>query len=186
LDVVPKPSFLTEYSSRIEPACYPKLMRKWFDAVSRHGLKWGTSFELDFHTIPFQGDDPLVEKHFVSKRSRRQKGMLAFLAQDADTRVCCYADGEFREDQQSDEILRFVEFWKRRTRRLPGELIFDSKLPTYAILNKLNRMGIQFITLRRRSKKLLDQVARHPTSAWRRIELKSMSRAYKTPPFWLR
>ena len=82
--------------------------------------------------------------------------MLAFLAQDADTRVFCYANGELRKDQQNDEILRFVEFWKQRTGRLPEELIFDSKLTTYANLNKLNRMGIQFITLRRRSQKLLD------------------------------
>jgi hypothetical protein len=63
-------------------------MRDWFDTVSRLGLKWGTSFDLDFHTIPFHGNDALVEKHYVSKRSRRQKGMLAFLAQDANTRVC--------------------------------------------------------------------------------------------------
>jgi len=85
LNVVPKRSFLTEYSCRVEPACYPKLMRDWFDVVSRLGVKWGTSFDLDFHTIPFHGDDALVEQHYVSKRSRRQKGMLAFLAQDADT-----------------------------------------------------------------------------------------------------
>ena len=181
LNVVPKRSFLTEYSCRIAPACYPKLMRDWFDAVSRLGLKWGTSFDLDFHTIPFHGDDALVEKHYVSKRSRRQKGMLAFLAQDADTRVFCYANGELRKDQQNDEILRFVEFWKQRTGRLPEELIFDSKLTTYANLDKLNRQGIEFITLRRRSKKLLDEVARTPTSAWRRIELESVSRAYRTP-----
>ena len=181
LNVVPKRSFLTEYSCRIAPACYPRLMRDWFDAVSRLGLQWGTSFDLDFHTIPFHGEDALVEKHYVSKRSRRQKGMLAFLAQDAETRVFCYANGELRKDQQNDEILRFVEFWKQRTGRLPEELIFDSKLTTYANLNKLNRMGIQFITLRRRSKKLLDEIARTPTSAWRRIELESVSRAYRTP-----
>jgi len=181
LNVVPKRSSLTEYSGRIEPDCYPKLMRDWFDVVSRLGLKWGTSFDLDFHTIPFHGDDAMVEKHYVSKRSRRQKGMLAFLAQDAGTRVFCYANGELRKDQQNDEILRFVGFWKRRTGRLPEELIFDSKLTTYANLNKLNQMGIQFITLRRRTKKLLDEVARTPTSAWRRIELANVSRAYKTP-----
>lgn len=181
LNVVPKRSFLTEYSCRIEPACYPMLMRDWFDTVSRLGLKWGTSFDLDFHTIPFHGGDALVEKHDVSKRSRRQKGMPAFLAQDADTRVFCYANGELRKDEQNDEILRFVEFWKQRTGRLPEELIFDSKLTTYANLNKLNRMGIQFVTLRRRSQKLLEEVARTPASAWRRIELESPSRAYKTP-----
>ena len=159
---IPKRSFLTEYSCRIEPACYPILMRDWFDTVSRLGLQWGTSFDLDFHTIPFHGEDALVEKHYVSKRSRRQKGMLAFLAQDAETRVFCYANGELRKDEQNDEILRFVEFWKQRTGRLPEELIFDSKLTTYANLNKLNRMGIQFITLRRRSKKLLDEIAADP------------------------
>jgi transposase len=181
LNVVPKRSFLTEYSCRVDTACYPKLMRDWFDTVSRLGLKWGTSFDLDFHTIPFHGDDALVEKHYVSKRSRRQKGMLAFLAQDADTRVFCYANGELRKDEQNDEVLRFVEFWKQRTGRLPEELIFDSKLTTYANLGKLNRMGIQFITLQRRSKKLLDAIAQTPASAWRRIELESVSRAYKTP-----
>jgi hypothetical protein len=181
LNVIPKRSFLTEYSCRIAPACYPKLMRDWFDAVSRLGLKWGTSFDLDFHTIPFHGEDALVEKHYVSKRSRRQKGMLAFLAQDADTRVFCYANGELRKDQQNDEVLRFIDFWKQRTGRLPEELIFDSKLTTYANLNKLNQQGIEFITLRRRSKKLLNEVAETPTSAWRRIELESVSRAYRTP-----
>jgi hypothetical protein len=181
LNVVPKRSFLTESSCRVEPACYPKLMRDWFDVVSRLGVKWGTSFDLDFHTIPFHGDDALVEKHYVSKRSRRQKGMLAFLAQDADTRVFCYANGEVRKDRQNDEVLRFVEFWKQRTGRWPEELIFDSKLTTYANLNKLNRMGIQFITLRRRSQKLLDEIARTPMSAWRRIELESVARAYRTP-----
>ena len=181
LNVVPKRSFLTEYSCRIAPACYPKLMRDWFDAVSRLGLRWGTSFDLDFHTIPFHGEGALIEKHYVSKRSRRQKGMLAFLAQDAETRVFCYANGELRKDQQNDEVLRFIDFWKQRTGRLPEELIFDSKLTTYANLNKLNQQGIEFITLRRRSKKLLDEVASTPVSAWRRIELESVSRAYRTP-----
>jgi hypothetical protein len=181
LNAIPKRSFLTEYSCRIDPDCYPKLMRRWFDAMGKLGLARGKSFDLDFHTIPFHGEDALAEKHYVSKRSRRQKGILAFLAQDGDTRVFCYANGELRKDQQNDEILAFVKFWKQRTGRLPEELIFDSKLTTYANFNELNRQGIHFITLRRRSRKLLQQAASQPPSAWRRIELESVSRAYKTP-----
>ena len=181
LNVIPKRSFLTEYSCRIAPSCYPKLMRAWFDAMGQLGLERGRSFDLDFHTIPFHGEDALIEKHYVSKRSRRQKGMLAFLAQDAQTRVFCYANAELRKDQQNDEILRFVKFWKQRTGRLPEELIFDSRLTTYANLSKLNRMDVLFITLRRRTKKLLQEIAGTPTSAWRRIELDSVSRTYKTP-----
>jgi len=105
----------------------------------------------------------------------------AFLAQDAETHVFCYANAELRKDQRDDEILRFVDFWKRRTGHLPEELIFDSKLTTYAKLGELNRMGIQFITLRRRSKKLLAEITRTPMSAWRRVELENVSRAYRTP-----
>ena len=181
LNVIPKRSFLTESSCRIAPSSYPKLMRGWFDAMGRIGLGRGHSFDLDFHTIPFHGEDALVEKHYVSKRSRSQKGILAFLAQDADTRVFCYATGELRKDQQNDEILRFVAFWKQRTGRLPEELIFDSKLTTHANLSKLNQMGVQFITLRRRSPKLIKEINQTPTSAWRRIELDNIARAYRTP-----
>lgn len=181
LNRIPKRAFLTEYSCRIDPACYPKLLTLWFDAMGALGLGRGHSFDLDFHTIPFHGEDALVEKHSVSKRSRRQKGILAFLAQDADARVFCYANAEVRKSDQPDEILRFVDFWKARTGTLPKELIFDSKLTTYANLNRLNQMGIAFITLRRRSRQLLADIQDTPVSAWRRIELEAVSRAYRTP-----
>jgi hypothetical protein len=181
LNRTPKRSFLTEYSCRIDPSRYPKLMRLWFDAAGKVGLKRGQSFDLDFHTIPFHGEDALVEKHYISKRSRRQKGMLAFLAQDADRRVFCYANAQLRKNEQADEILQFVSFWKERTGSLPEELIFDSKLTTYANLNVLNELGVRFITLRRRSRKLLKEIQNEPVSAWRRIELENILRAYRTP-----
>ena len=181
LNVIPKRSFLTEYSCRIDPACYPKLMRVWFDAVTEIGLGWGVSFNLDFHTIPFHGEDALVEKHYVSKRSRRQKGILAFVVEDAEKRVFCYGNADLRKEEQADEILRFVEFWKSRTGKLPEELVFDSKLTTYANLHRLNKMDIRFITLRRRSKKMLEHIYQTPVSAWRRVELKGVTRAYRTP-----
>jgi len=181
LNAPPKRSFLTEYSCRIDPCCYPKLMRLWFDAASQLGLGRGESFDLDFHTIPFHGNDALVEKHYVSRRSRRQKGVLAFLAQDDGQRTFCYANAELRKDEQNDEILRFVEFWQDRTGRLPEELVFDSKLTTYANLNRLNELGISFITLRRRTRKILQRLQELPRSAWRQVELENVTRAYRTP-----
>lgn len=181
LNVIPKRSFLTEYSCRIDPACYPKMLRRWFDAMTDLHLPRGSSFDLDFHTIPFHGADALVEKHYVSKRSRRQKGVLAFLVHDAQAHVFCYADADLRKEEQSGAILDFVRFWKQRTGHYPEELIFDSRLTTYAHLNDLNRLGIHFITLRRRSPRLLRETAAAPASAWRRIQLKGVARLYKTP-----
>jgi transposase len=181
LNMGPKRAFLTEYSSRINPRCYPTLMRLWFDALAPLGLEQGFSFDLDFHTIPFHGEDALVQKHYVSKRSRRQKGILAFVVNDASTHVFCYGNTDLRKEEQNDEILNFVRFWKQRTGHVPQELIFDSKLTTYSNLDTLNHWGVEFITLRRRSRKMLQHIHKEPLSAWRRIELEGVSRIYKTP-----
>lgn len=181
LNAIPKRSYLTEYSCRIDPERHPRLMREWFEVIQPLGLSRGESFDLDFHTIPFHGEDALVQKHYVSKRSRRQKGLLAFVAQDASTRVFCYANAEIRKEAQAEEILRFVDFWKARTGNVPRELIFDSKLTTYPHLNKLTEMGIRFITLRRRSRKMVQAAAATPLSSWRRIELDGIARIYRTP-----
>jgi hypothetical protein len=181
LNVIPKRSFLSEYSCRIAPSCYPKWMRAWFDGFSNRHLTWGHSFDLDFHTIPFHGEDALVEKHYVSKRSRRQKGILAFLARDAGRQVFCYTNANLRKEQQSDEILQFARYWKERTGQLPQEFIFDSRLTTYANLSRLNQQDIRFITLRTRTEKVLREIAVAPPSAWRRIQLPGVSRKYRTP-----
>jgi hypothetical protein len=181
LNVIPKRSFLTEYSCRIHPDCYPKAMRKWHDAVRSLGLEYGSSFDLDFHTIPFHGEDALVGKHYVSKRSRRQKGVLAFLVQDAGNRVFCYVNADVRKEHTADEVLLFVDYWKERTGHIPGELIFDSQLTTHGNLDRLNKMGVQFITLQRRSEKMLAEIYNRPRSAWRRIELQGVGRIYRTP-----
>ena len=181
LNCLPKRSFLTEYSCRIDPAAHPRLRRLWFQAAAGLGLPQGDSFDLDFHTIPFHGEQALLQKHYVSKRSRRQKGVLAFLASDAEARVFRYANSQVRKEDQSDEILRFAQEWKQRTGKLPQELIFDSKLTTYANLNRLNEMGIGFITLRRRSRRMLEQARLQPLSAWRRIRLDRVTRAFRSP-----
>jgi hypothetical protein len=156
-------------------------MRQWFDTLQKLGLPRGESFDLDFHTIPFHGEDALLQKHYVSKRSRRQKGLLAFVAQDADTHVFCYGNAQVRKENQNDEVLRFVTFWKERTGQLPRELIFDSKLTTYGNLAKLTAQGINFITLRRRSQAMRQEVWAQPGSTWRQIHLEGVSRIYRDP-----
>ena len=181
LNCIPKRSFLTEYSCRVDPRSAASLMPLWFDRISALGLEHGSSFNLDFHTIPFHGEDALIEKHYLSKRSRRQKGILAFLAQDGDKRFFCYANATIRKGEENDEIFRFVDYWKQRTGNLPPELIFDSKLTTHENLDRLNKMDIAFITLRRRGGKILESIYDEPLSAWRKISLDGVSRIYKTP-----
>ena len=158
-----------------------RLMETWFEQIAQAGLHRGDSLDLDFHTVPANTQKEPLEKHYVSSRSRSQKGILVFLARDATERVLCYANAGLAKAEQPDEILRFVEFWKRQTGQLPAELVFDSHLTTYAHLAKLNQQDIRFITLRRRSKKMLGQIWSRPASAWQRITLPSLTRTFRTP-----
>jgi len=182
LNAIPKKSYLAEYSSRIDHAGTTKVLVAWHEQAS--GLFTGESFNLDFHFVPFYGESPLVERHFVSMRSRRQSSILVFMAQDAEDRAFCYANADLRKEEESEEIFRFIAFWKQTHGALPRELVFDSKLTTQAKLAELDSMPISFITLRRRSPKILKEIVCLPRSAWRTIELDIPTRKFRTPRFY--
>jgi hypothetical protein len=181
LNVVPKRSYLAGYSSRVDHRTNLELMGAWFEETQGAGLKRGSSIDLDFHTVPANTEEEPLEKHYVSSRSRSQKGILVFLARDATERVLCYANAGVTNAEHAGEILRFVHFWHQHTGSLPAELVFDSQLTTYAHMNELNRKGILFLTLRRRSRKMLGEIFTRPASAWRRITLNSLTRTFRTP-----
>ncbi len=185
LNAFPKKSYLSEYSSRIAPSQITKLLAAWHDRVHGQGdrdtLFASQSFNLDFHSVPFYGEDPIIQRHYVSARSRRQPSILVFLAQDPEAGAFCYSNANLRKGEEAEEIFRFVSFWKRTHGTDPQELVFDSRLTTYANLARLDRMNISFITLRRRSPKLLKEIANLPASAWRVVELDVPTRKYRTP-----
>ena len=181
LNAIPKKSYFSEYSSRIDPAKTTRLLATWHQQLDSSRLFPGESFNLDFHSVPYYGQDPVVERHYVSARSRRQPSVLVFLAQDADGRAFCYSNANIRKGEEADEIFRFIAFWKRVRGDYPRHLVFDSRLTTHAKLARLDRMDIAFITLRKRSPGLLKQIVLLPRSAWTVIELDVPTRKYRFP-----
>ena len=162
LNRIPKKSYLSEYSSRTTPKHTSALLGAWHTSVlGEPALFPAQSFDLDFHCVPYHGAHPSIERHYVSKRSRRQSSVLVFLAQDADANL--------RKGEEPQALLRFLTFWLRIHGALPTHLVFDSRLTTYAGLARLDEMGVTFITLRRRSPKILAEIRDLPASAWRRI-----------------
>ena len=187
LNRIPKKSYLCEYASRITPAKTTALLAAWHARLTGEGeepLFPAQSFDLDFHSVPYHGEHPVVERHYVSKRSRRQPSVLVFLAQDADARAFCYADADLRKGEEPEAVFRFLEFWRKTHGQLPAHLVFDSRLTTYDGLARLDELGVLFTTLRRRSPKLLEEIRALPASAWRRVTLEVPGRKYRTPRVW--
>src|SRR5207302_171571 len=133
LNVVPKRSYLAAYSSSVDDRAIDRFMAAWFTEVPRAGLVHGTSLDLDFHTVPANSVEEPLEKHYVSRRSRSQKGILTFLARDASQRVLRYAHAGIPRAEQPAEILRFVDFLGVRKSRVRAGRVMrcqaDSGLP---------------------------------------------------------
>jgi hypothetical protein len=182
LNAIPKATFMSQYSSRLGRKALLRLLGAWVEKLREERLIDAASFDLDFHSISYFGDDPTVEKHYVPRRSQRRKAVLVFLARDAGGDVFCYSNAGLRKGEEADEVLRFVKFWEASYGERPRHLVFDSKLTTYVNLSKLhNQLQITFITLRRRTAKLLAEVANLPRSAWKTVHLDVPHRKFKTP-----
>jgi hypothetical protein len=76
LNAFPKKSYLSEYSSHITHAQNTALLGAYEHQIAGDELLPGRSFNLDFHSVPYYGEDPVIERHFVSMRSRRQSSIL--------------------------------------------------------------------------------------------------------------
>ena len=171
LSVLPKRTHLTGYSYRTTRAHNEALLGALLQRQRAVGLVAGDSFNLDFHAIMSFGEDEILDEHYVPRRSQRTRSVLTFFAQDGEHSTLCYANADIAKAEQSHEIARFCEFWHERTGQRPGLLVFDSQLTTHAELAALDGQGIGFITLRRRGKALMDQVAALPDDTWQPVRL---------------
>ena len=167
LNILPKKSFATDYSYRTQRGQQVKLLQGWVAGLSSLLFPKADSFSLDFHTIPYRGEEAELENHFVPLRGKACPSVLTFLAQERNSQVLCYANANLTRDTQAGELRTFVQFWSDVAGRNPQWLYFDSKLVPYSELSWLTEQKIWFATIRRRGCAVLRRLASLPDSQWR-------------------
>ena len=181
LNAVPKRSVLAEYADRLGTRNLQRLTPLWLAAVHEQGLPRGDDFDLDFHAIPSHGTGSVPGKRHVSKRSRRQRDVLAFLAHGVAANAFTYVNATVPKQEQAAEILAFAAACQQRDGAYPRLLVFDSTLTTYANLATLHALGIGFLTLRRRTKRVVAAVRAAPNHDWQSVCLTSAGREFRRP-----
>lgn len=167
LNILPKKSFATDYSYRHERTQQERLLSGWVTALAPLLFPNAQAFSLDFHAIPYRGDPDALDNHYVPRRGIAAPSVLAFFAQEQESRVLCYANANLTRADQPGQLMRFVDFWHGITGQYPQWLYFDSKLVPYSELSRANQHGIWFITIRRRGAAILRRLAARPASDWR-------------------
>jgi len=181
LAALPKTTHLGSYSYRVRRQSNHHLLTGLVGALRPLGLATGAAgFNLDFHAIRHHGDDTVLDKHYVPRRSQRTRAVLTFFAQDHTSAEMVYANADITTTEQAREIIAFADYWQQATRTDPGLLVFDSQLTTYAVLEELNGRGIRWLTLRQRGNKELARLAALPASAWKPARIDRAGR-YRHP-----
>jgi transposase len=166
LTSLPKATALTTYSYRLDHTRQAKFLTALDKATLDAGLATGEAINLDFHAVMHWGADPVLEKHYVPRRSQRTRSVLTFFAEDAATHTLLYANADVSKATQNNEVLAFADHWHTVSGADPKLLIFDSKVTTQAHLAQLDARGIGFITLRARTGKLTEYLHSVPAKDW--------------------
>lgn len=167
LNILPKKSFATDYSYRTTRNQQQELLKGWVKKLSPLLFPEANSFSLDFHAIGHRGEETDLENHYQPMRGQAGPSVLTFFAMEQKSRVFCYCNANLTRSQQSGEILRFIEFWRKLMGRNPQWLYFDSKLTTYAELSKITqKKNVFFVTIRRRGSSILRRLELLPADRW--------------------
>ena len=181
LTALPKTTHLGTYSWRVRREANQKLLTGLVTALRPLGLATGEAgFNCDFHAIRHHGEQAVLEKHYVPRRSQRTRAVLTFFAQDHATADMVYANADITKAEQAGEIIAFADYWQQATGSDPGLLVFDSQLTTYKILDELSGRGIRWLTLRQRGKTELARLDALPASAWKAVTVARSGR-YRRP-----
>jgi len=167
LNILPKKSFATDYSYRTIRDNQVQLLERWVKKLSPLLFPDADSFSLDFHAIGHRGEETDLENHFQPMRGKAGPSMLTFFAIEQKSKVFCYSNANLTRAQQSSQILRFIDFWRKLMGKNPQWLYFDSKLTTYEELSQITqKKDVSFVTIRRRGSNILKRLQDMPKSAW--------------------
>jgi hypothetical protein len=169
LNVLPKTGWYTSYSHRITRSTNREFLKGLHSIMLREGLLSDTA-NIDFTTIPYWGDDSHLENNWSGTRNKALASISAVLAQDPDSGIITYGDTNIRHEQQSDVAVEFLDFYNSNGKNNIKYLVFDSKFTTYANLAKLGE-DIKFLTIRRRGKKIVEELDKKPPSSWKKVRV---------------
>lgn len=181
LNVLPKPAYMCSYSCRTDASAVMKFQQRMIKHFNRlyPDLYKGKTINLDFHSIPHFGDESGMEKVWCGTRGKSLKGAHTFFAQDGESDALIYTRADIKRAESSEEIIRFAEYWGEIKGIVDETLVFDSKLTRYDVLYELDKEDIRFITLRIRSKSLIEETLKIPEKEWQRVYLPIPKRKYK-------
>lgn len=172
LNVLPKAAWYTSYSHRITREMNLSFLRNLHVLWKQRGLLSDTA-NLDFVAVPYWGDDSHLENNWSGTRHKALASILAAIVNDPDTGIISYGDTNIRHDNEANVIIEFLDFYKSAGNNELKYLVFDSRFTVYENLAKLDDNGVKFITIRKRGKKIVQDVESLSKTNWKSVRVQT-------------
>ncbi len=180
LNILPKSTFMSTYSCRTSETMLlefqEKLIKQFINSYPQ--LYDGQFINLDFHSIPHFGEESEMEKVWCGSRSKAMKGANTIFAQDSRNNTIIYTRADILRKEEAQEIKRFIAFWKQVKGNVDETVVFDCNFTKYKLLDEMAEEGIKFITLRKRSRKLISDTLNIPKELWTKVNIPIPKRKY--------
>jgi len=180
LNVLPKNTYMSTYSCLTSTETILDFQKQIVKSLQqKYPLLYnGDYINLDFHSIPHYGDQSEMERVWAGAKHKTMKGADTVIAQDAQSNMILYTRADILRKEESEEVLKFVDYWKQVNGTVEQTLVFDCKFTKYEVLDKLENDNVKFITLRKRYKKLTDKILNVPDEQWTKVNLLIPKRKY--------
>lgn len=172
LNVLPKTAWYTSYSSRVTRDMNLSFLKAMNKLWVKNNLLSDT-INMDFVTVPYWGEENHLEKNWSGTRHHALSSVLAAIAHDPDSGIITYGDAAVRHINESNIAVEFLDFYKKSGGQSLKYLVFDSKFTTYQNLSKLDDNDVKFVTIRRRGKKIIEQLENIPVDQWKKVKVQS-------------
>jgi transposase len=181
LNVLPKSVYMNSYSCLTSESMLLNFQEKLIGRFREiyPELYSGNFINLDFHSIPHYGDKSEMEKVWCGAKGKTLKGANTVFAQDSKNNTILYSRADILRKEESLEVKKFISYWRKQTGGVSETLVFDCKFTKYSILDELTDDNINFITLRKRTKKIIKKTFDIPKEKWSKIKLSIPKRKYQ-------
>lgn len=178
LNVLPKTAWFTSYSSRITRNMNLHFLKSMTEIWKKHELLSDTA-NLDFVAVPYWGNEDHFENNWSGSRHHSLPSVLTALAEDPDSGIITYGDATLRHDNEYNTSVEFLDFYKKAGTGDIKYLVFDSKFTTYENLKKLDENNVNFITIRRRGKNIVDSIEKLDEKQWKKVKVQMAKGKYR-------
>ncbi|MCL1912992.1 MAG: hypothetical protein FWG10_03695 [Eubacteriaceae bacterium] len=168
LNALPATAWLNTYASQIDRDMNIEFLKALKNALNFEGMFTGI-VSLCYTAVPYWSNNA------GSWPARSLSSVNSLYVYDPTSGLGCYADTTVKSrNSKVDALCEFIEFCSATPGHhsiQSGCFEFNGRFTTYSNLDKMDKQGLTFITLQRKSKMLREKIARVPEFSWKPFTL---------------